>query len=354
MADIPTRMGDGEQIVLSQEELGRQIATGTQEAARRAKVPPLAEADQRRLGEIFREPGRVVSVEPGQEVVTTDDSIAELISFCETNGGGGLMSSRYDTVLGWELGCGADSAALGARDFSFKPVKNILADEVKDYYSLSQQTTIPFFYGAQPNMGIYFQPDGPFPNPSELLPQGKIEEARQSQEAAAERVKTDIVFVGRQFCEAGCEGLNLDTTASAGDAEFLAALEAVRELKAQCPGMAIEMGMASEFVLGMHGGLSFDGKRLAGMFPHEQALVAQQAGVDIFGPVVNISSSRTIPWNLAYALTMIRHTCETAGIPIHANAGMGVCGIPMRLSPPIDTVSRVSKALVQIGGIDGL
>jgi hypothetical protein len=33
---------------------------------------------------------------------------------------------------------------------------------------------------------------------------------------------------------------------------------------------------------------------------------------------------------------------------------MGVCGVPMRATPPIDCVTRVAKAMVQIGKVDGL
>ena len=40
--------------------------------------------------------------------------------------------------------------------------------------------TVPLQYGAMPNLGLYSQPDGPVPNWSELLPQGRIDEARQS------------------------------------------------------------------------------------------------------------------------------------------------------------------------------
>ena len=39
---------------------------------------------------------------------------------------------------------------------------------------------------------------------------------------------------------------------------------------------------------------------------------------------------------------------------VHANVGMGVGGVPMMENPPLDTVSRVSKALALIGKIDGL
>jgi len=41
-------------------------------------------------------------------------------------------------------------------------------------------------------------------------------------------------------------------------------------------------------------------------------------------------------------------------IPVHANVGMGVGGVPMMEAPPIDSVTRASKSLVQIGKADGL
>ncbi|NIO61563.1 MAG: [dimethylamine--corrinoid protein] Co-methyltransferase, partial [Gammaproteobacteria bacterium] len=58
-------------------------------------------------------------------------------------------------------------------DYSFKPVKPIIEYEVQTYYTTSLSTTVPFFYGAQPNLGLYFQKDGPHPNPADLLPMGK-------------------------------------------------------------------------------------------------------------------------------------------------------------------------------------
>jgi dimethylamine--corrinoid protein Co-methyltransferase len=51
---------------------------------------------------------------------------------------------------------------------------------------------------------------------------------------------------------------------------------------------------------------------------------------------------------------MVKETVLTAKIPVHPNAGMGVCGIPMLLEVPIDCVSRASKALTLIGKADGL
>jgi len=114
------------------------------------------------------------------------------------------------------------------------------------------------------------------------------------------------------------------------------------------------MGASGEFVIGMHGDVTFNGKRLAGLYPHDQARVVADAGADIFGLAVGTSTNRTVAWNLSRAATFLKETSAVSSIPVHVNVGMGVCGIPMMEQPPIDSVTRVSKALVQIGKADGL
>ena len=215
-------------------------------------------------------------------------------------------------------------------------------------------STAPLFYGAQPNMGLYFQPDGPCPNPSELLPVGKITEALQAQEDAAEHLTRDLVYVGKKMAEVGCEGLNFDTSGSAGDADFLAALRAVEKLKQAVPDMPIVMGASGEFVIGMHGDVTYRDQRLAGLYPHEQAKVVSDAGADVFGLAIGTNTTQSVAWNLSRTITFLKKTTATSPIPVHANVGMGVCGIPMMEQTPIDSVTRVSKALVQIGKADGL
>jgi dimethylamine--corrinoid protein Co-methyltransferase len=257
-------------------------------------------------------------------------------------------------ILAYERGAAADTAGCGNEDYSFKPVKAIIDNEMQSYYTSSLSTTIPLIYGAQPNMGLYYQPDGPFPNPAELLPVGEIDAARKAQEDAAEALKEDMIFVGKRMDEMGCEGLNFDTAGSSGDADFYATLEAVRELKKSCPNMSLIVGMASEFVFGMHGEITFDEQRLAGMFPHDQAKIVEAAGADLFGVAVNTNTTRTVPWNLSKAVTFVKNTVEEANIPVHPNVGMGVCGIPMMVETPIDCVTRVAKALAMIGNADGL
>ncbi|SHF53511.1 dimethylamine:corrinoid methyltransferase [Desulfacinum infernum DSM 9756] len=351
---ILTRMGDGERLAMDAQEIRDDIRRGTAEAARRAGVPELTEAEQEELFAILAEPGRIVSVEPGREVIVTDDGCSMSFYSGQDGGGVGAPLSRLQAVLTYERACGADTTSMGHSDYSYKPVKPIINFEANDYYNISQVTTAPFLYGAQPNMGLYFQPDGPCANAAELMPLGKIDEARAAQEEACEHLRRDLVFVGRRLAEVGLEGLNFDTCGSAGDADYLAALQAVEELKKDLPDLPIIMGGAGEFVLGMHGGVEYQGRRLAGLYPHEQVKVAEAAGVDIYGVAVSTATTESVAWNLARAVTFVKAASEASSIPVHANVGMGVCGVPMMEQPPIDAVTRVSKALVQIGKADGL
>ncbi len=351
---VLTRMGDGERVHMEVEEIRDDIHRGTADAAGRAAVSELSEADQERLADILCEPSRIVSVEPGEEVIVTDDGCSMSFYSGQDGGGVGAPLSRMQAVLTYERACGADTTSLGHSDYSYKPVKPIINFEANDYYNISMATTAPFLYGAQPNMGLYFRPDGPCPNAAELMPEGKIDEARAAQEEACEHLRRDLVFVGTRLAEVGLEGLNLDTCGSAGDADYLAALLAVEDLKKAVPDLPVLMGGAGEFILGMHGEITYRQRRLAGLYPQQQVEVAQAAGVDVYGVAVSTVTGESLAWNLARAVTFFRAAAETSGIPVHANVGMGVCGVPMMEQPPIDAVTRVSKALVQIGRADGL
>jgi dimethylamine--corrinoid protein Co-methyltransferase len=104
----------------------------------------------------------------------------------------------------------------------------------------------------------------------------------------------------------------------------------------------------------MHGDLRYDGVRVAGLYPHDQVKLAEKAGVTIFGPVVNTNTNRSIPWNLSRATTFIKACVEVSHIPIHVNMGMGVGAVTVTDHPPIDIVSRASKAMVEMTRLDGL
>jgi dimethylamine--corrinoid protein Co-methyltransferase len=76
--------------------------------------------------------------------------------------------------------------------------------------------------------------------------------------------------------------------------------------------------------------------------------------VTIFGPVVNTNTSESCPWNLARSVTFVKACCEVAEIPVHVNMGLGVGAVTVNDHPPVDVVSRASKAMVEICRLDGL
>ena len=350
--NILTRMGNGQMIRMSPSQVKEDIAAGTGDAADRGKVPELTSSEQEHLFDIIADENRVVGVRPGEEVVLTDD-----VSYIRMNqdegasGGLGIPMSPPIAMLVHERAFAQDSAVLGCTGFAGKHNLNWKLQEIETTHLL---LTVPMLYVSGPNMLAYYKPEGPYDNPSDLFTQGKIEEARQSQEAAAEASLEDLVWLCKQLAAVGVDCVNLDTVGAAGDPDFYVALKAVQILKEEVPEMAIEMGMAGEFVMGMHGKITFNGQRLAGMYPHEQLKVAEEAGVDIFGPVVNNNSTKSFPWNISKVVTFVKHTSEISNIPLHPNVGVGVCGVPMCPVQPIDCVTRVAKSLVEIGKADGL
>lgn len=341
-------MGDGFSVEMSESEIRSDLEAGTEDAADRGKIAPLSKEELQYMYDLFASPYRFVSVDPGNEIILSYDGGDLKIARAAVN------VSRIQSMQIHEKILGADTIELGHVDYSFKPVKPIVGTEQTALEQTLMATHVPLFYGAMPNLGLYSQPDGPHPNPSELLPQGKIDAARESYEMSVEDAVKDIVFVASAMYESGADGINMDTTGAAGDPDFLAGLMAAEILKEKYPDICIELGMAGEFILGLHGEIEFHGDRLAGRYPHDQVKLAEKAGFTIFGPVVNIKTSRSTHWNLSRAITFTKACCEVANIPVHANMGMGVGGVPMNAHPPIDIVSRASKAMVEICRLDGL
>jgi len=335
-------MGDGSLIELTRDELRRELEDGAEQGARRGQVPPLGEDELAHLLDIFASRSRFTAVDIGDEVVLSYD------------GTGTLQAAKVDGLYQYEQMLGADSCELFHPDYSYKAVKPVASSEAQLMQEAQNRLTIPVQYDAQADLGRYSQPDGPVPNWSQLLPEGRIEEARVSKEEAVEHVEADMLHIATALWEAGADGINFDTTAAAGDAEFLAVLHTVRKLRERFPDMSIELGMASEFVLGMHGELEFDGVRLAGLWPKDQCKLASAAGATIFGPAVNIRTAKSCAWNTAYSLTVIKPCMDAARIPVHPNVGQGVCGVPVHGYPGDDASSRAAKAHVEILRCDGL
>jgi len=348
MPQIMTRLGDGSQIELSEKELWKDIQDGTEQAASQGNITPLLDGDLKYLFEICKSNNKMTGVQQGNEVVLSYDGPSFEIRRL------GIVANRQTSLQIYERCFGADTIEFSHIDYSFKQVKPIVGEEIPLFEQTQLMTVVPAFFGAMPNLGLYTTPIGPMPNPAELLPKGKIREARESYEGAVDLAVEDITYVASAFYEAGADGINIDTVGASGDPDFKAALLATRRLKDKYPDICIEIGMAGEFVLGMHGELTHDGKRLAGLFPHEQVKLAADAGATIFGPVVNTNARRSTPWNIARALTFIKACVEMAEIPVHGNMGMGVGGLPLCDTMPADIVSQASKAMVDITCLDGL
>jgi len=338
-----TRMGDGALVEMTPSEIRADVEAATEAAARRAKVDPLAADEIDHLCDIFGSESRFTGVDIGREVILSFDG-----------SGNEDVGSPVDQILLYQNHHGADALEVGWIDYSFRAAKTILEFQAQEMREVQQRAVAPCFYGSMPDLGRYSRPDGPVPNWSELMPLGKIEEARRAQEEAIEMLVTDVLFVTEAMEDAGADGIDFDTAGAAGDADLLATLRAVEKIRERWPHLGVEVGMASEMTLGMHGELEYDGKRLAGMWPHQQVQVVAAAGATVFGPAVNTNTTRSIAWNSSRAITLMKRCCEESPIPVHANVGMGVGGVPMSPYPPVDAVSRASKALVEILRLDGL
>jgi len=348
MQKISTRMGDGWPIELSEAAIKQEIEDGTGLAASQGGVDPLSDDEIKHLFEILKSSHKMTGVEQGREVVLSYDGPTVEIRHL------GIIANRQTALQIYERCFGADTVEFSHIDYSYKQVKPIVSDELSLFEQAQLFMLAPLFYGAMPNLGLYTRPNGPMPNPAELLPDGKIRQAQEAYEGAIELAVQDMVYVASAFYEAGAEGINLDTVGSAGDPDFKAALSASEILKKKYPDICIEIGMAGEFVLGLHGEVQHDGQRLAGLYPHAQVKLAQEAGATIFGPVVNTVTNKSIPWNISRAVTLTKACVNAAEIPVHANMGMGVGGLPLCQTLPPETVAIASKAMVEITRLDGL
>ena len=356
MSEFYTRMGDGKRVTMTKEQIMNDLQAGTDDAADMGGMPVLTADEMDQLFEIISDKNRIVGVEPGNEVVLTYD-IGQL-DFTGDNGnsGNGVDMGRLEAALLHERALGADTFELAHADYSIKPVKPVIAMEMQTMEEIQNEIVAPYFYGAMPNMGLYYAPDGPYGNPADLMREFKLEESMASSEAAAEHLARDIEYVSTRIIQAGADGFgfNFDTTASAGDADFVGTLRGVEALRKACPDAYINMGMAGESVMGIHGSIEYDGQIVAGLYPHQQVKLAEKAGADVFGPVCNTNTSKSLAWNLARSVTFIKECVKVANIPCHVNMGMGVGGIPMCETAPIDAVTRCNKAMVEIAHVDGI
>ena len=349
-----TRMGDGKRVTMTREKIMDDLQAGAADAADMGAIPQISDDDLERLADIICDPNRAVSVEPGNEVVLTYD-IGQL-DFTGDNGnsGAGVDMGRLEAALLHERALGSDTFELAHSDYSIKPVKPVIAMEMQTMEEIQQEIIIPYFYGAMPNMGLYYAPDGPYGNPADLMREFKIDESMEQSEKAASHLARDIEYVGNKIYAASADGFDFDTIASAGDADFVGSLNGIEALRKANPQMYINSGMSGESVMGIHGAIEYKGNIVAGMFPHQQVKMCEMAGANVFGAVCNTNTSKSLAWNMGRAVTFVKECVKQASIPVHCDLGMGVGGIPMFETPPVDAVTRCSKAMVEIAHVDGV
>jgi dimethylamine--corrinoid protein Co-methyltransferase len=342
-ARIPTRMGDGSFVRLTRSEIRADLEAGVAAAVKRAKVAPLSEDELDHLLDIYASPARFTGVDLGDEVVLSCDGT-----------GMKTHATRTQDLQAYEQWMGADLLELCVGDYSLKVVRTILPYEAQVMHDALLATVAPLQYGVMPNLGLYSKPDGPCENWSTLLPMAKIDEARAAEEEAADMATADMVRLAESQVEAGADAIDWDTTGASGDPEFYATLRATEIIRQRYPDFGVQLGMAGEMVLGMHGKLTYEGVRLAGLWPRDQLLLAQKAGATMFGPVVNVNTGKSAAWNVARACALVKPCLDVAEIPVHMNAGMGVGAVPMFVHPPGDAVCRAAKAFVDVLRLDGL
>jgi len=195
LTEYYTRMGDGKRVLMTKEAILDDLHNGTADAADMAGVPMLTADELEHIADIIISQDRVVGVEPGHEVVLSYD-IGQL-DFTGDNGnsGNGVDMGRLEAALLHERALGADTFELAHSDYSIKPVKPVIAMEMQTMEEIQAEIVAPFFYGAMPNQGLYYAPDGPYGNPADLMREFKIEESMQQSELASQHVTRDIEYV---------------------------------------------------------------------------------------------------------------------------------------------------------------
>ncbi len=144
-----TRYGDNYAAIMSADEIRADIESGSQDAADRGRVPPLTEDEKDYLYEIITSPQKIVSVEPGNEVVVSFD--AGTLKLVVRNG---IPMDRLQAIITQERALASDSIELCHVDYSFKPVKSIISEERQAMEQAQLMVTLPLLYGAMPNLGL--------------------------------------------------------------------------------------------------------------------------------------------------------------------------------------------------------
>jgi dimethylamine--corrinoid protein Co-methyltransferase len=207
-------MGDNSNVEFTMDELRQEFIEGSEFAAKKAKVPPLTENEIDFLVDMFAAPTRIWGVQRGNEVVMTKDGCVNALNSSQMSSGVVAPVNREVGVRLFESMLGFDSMEISHNDYSVKPQRFLKKLEMLHVEILMETTIFPLLYGFMPNLGLYFKTDGPFENPYDLMQQGKIQEARETQEAAGAKCLEDCMEMSDAMLEMGADGIDYDTVAS--------------------------------------------------------------------------------------------------------------------------------------------
>ena len=197
---VPTRMGDGTFTHLTRSEIRADLIAGSEVATKRAKVPLLTDDEIDHLLEIYASPLRFIGVDVGEEIVLSCDGT-----------GMKTHATRIHDLQSYEQWMGADLLELAWATTRSRSCARPWWTRPSTMHDAQLATIAPLQYGVMPNLGLHSEPDGPCDNWNELLPLGRIPEARAAAEEAVEMAVVDMVKLADSQWEAGADAIDWDT-----------------------------------------------------------------------------------------------------------------------------------------------
>ena len=143
--DYRIRMGDGSRAWMSKEQIRADVEAGVYDAVDCAEVPALTEDDISRIVDILCEKGRTVSVEPGEEVILTQDGGEQKLLCDSGSSSPALEMSRTAAIQVHERALGMDTFEIAYFNPSTKDIKPVIGAEMAHCQNVMANTVIQRF-----------------------------------------------------------------------------------------------------------------------------------------------------------------------------------------------------------------
>ena len=218
---IMTRMGDSSNVELTKDELRTEFITGSEDAAKKAKVPSSPRTRSTTWSTCSRRRRASGACQRGNEVVMTKDGCVNALNSSRMSSGVVAPVNREVGVRLFESMLGFDSMEISHNDYSVKPQRFLKALEMLHVELLMETTIFPLLYGFMPNLGLYYRPTARSRTPATSCRSARS--TRPAGDAGGGRRKAcleDCIEMSDCMVEMGADGIDFDTVASTGDAEF--------------------------------------------------------------------------------------------------------------------------------------